>query len=184
MKIVCAWCGKDMGEKAPEEPGTTHGICERCRLETQTPEVRYGREKIEKIVGKLRDIKTVLHKTRRQPGIFRNLLFMANDLTKMLSEGETVNERPARAVPMVDMDRPAPEKTTWVPIQDRLPPAIRFLHVLRLDCLPDLAVMSEHGEWLDTYLDPIDDVTHWGKCGEQPAWYHEEANEVDPRQRS
>lgn len=31
MKIVCAWCGKDLGEKPPlEDKETTHGICEEC----------------------------------------------------------------------------------------------------------------------------------------------------------
>lgn len=33
MKIECAWCGKDMGEKEPlVEPGPTHGICDDCLL--------------------------------------------------------------------------------------------------------------------------------------------------------
>ncbi len=109
MKIVCAWCGKDMGEKAPEEPGTTHGICARCRLETQTPEVRYGREKIEQIVRKLRDIKTFLHKeirTRAHPRYFREILCMANELTKMLSEGETLVE----AAPVEDANEVDPRQ--------------------------------------------------------------------------
>jgi len=31
MKIVCAWCGKDLGEKEPlEDKRITHGICEEC----------------------------------------------------------------------------------------------------------------------------------------------------------
>ena len=31
MKRVCAWCGKDMGEKEPiEDSSITHGICEVC----------------------------------------------------------------------------------------------------------------------------------------------------------
>ena len=31
MKIVCAWCGKDMGEKDGEGiEGISHGICEEC----------------------------------------------------------------------------------------------------------------------------------------------------------
>jgi len=31
MKIVCAWCGADMGEKDGQgTTGTTHGICEKC----------------------------------------------------------------------------------------------------------------------------------------------------------
>ncbi len=31
MKVVCAWCGKDMGEKEPlDDPSVTHGICQEC----------------------------------------------------------------------------------------------------------------------------------------------------------
>ena len=31
MKIVCAWCGKEMGEKDGEgEEGVTHSLCEEC----------------------------------------------------------------------------------------------------------------------------------------------------------
>ena len=31
MKVVCAWCGKDMGEKPPlEDKSITHGMCEDC----------------------------------------------------------------------------------------------------------------------------------------------------------
>ena len=29
-KIICAWCKKDMGEKATAEGLPTHGICEEC----------------------------------------------------------------------------------------------------------------------------------------------------------
>jgi len=32
MRIVCAWCKKDMGEKPPyEDKGTTHSICPECK---------------------------------------------------------------------------------------------------------------------------------------------------------
>lgn len=32
MKIVCAWCGKDMGEKPPyEDKSVTHSICPECK---------------------------------------------------------------------------------------------------------------------------------------------------------
>ncbi len=31
MKIVCAWCNKDMGEKGTED-GETHSICDDCLL--------------------------------------------------------------------------------------------------------------------------------------------------------
>jgi len=31
MKIVCAWCGKDMGEKDGEGvEGPSHSVCEEC----------------------------------------------------------------------------------------------------------------------------------------------------------
>lgn len=31
MKIVCAWCGKDMGEKDSEGVnGVSHSICQEC----------------------------------------------------------------------------------------------------------------------------------------------------------
>ena len=31
MKIVCAWCGKDMGEKEGEGiEGISHSVCEEC----------------------------------------------------------------------------------------------------------------------------------------------------------
>ena len=31
MKVVCAWCGKDMREKEPlEDKSITHGMCEEC----------------------------------------------------------------------------------------------------------------------------------------------------------
>jgi len=31
MKIQCAWCGKDMGDKPPyEDQGTTHTMCGEC----------------------------------------------------------------------------------------------------------------------------------------------------------
>lgn len=31
LKIVCAWCNKDMGEKPSQQSGITHGICESCK---------------------------------------------------------------------------------------------------------------------------------------------------------
>ena len=37
MKVVCAWCGADMGEKdcsGPDNGLVSHSICERCRIET------------------------------------------------------------------------------------------------------------------------------------------------------
>ena len=31
MTRICSWCLADMGEKYPEQPGVTHGICEKCK---------------------------------------------------------------------------------------------------------------------------------------------------------
>ena len=37
MKIVCAWCGKDMGEKeARGAEGVTHSICKECLAKLMT----------------------------------------------------------------------------------------------------------------------------------------------------
>lgn len=34
MKVICAWCRRKLGEKAPlENPGETHTICAACREE-------------------------------------------------------------------------------------------------------------------------------------------------------
>ena len=31
MKVVCAWCGKDMGEKDGKgQKGISHGLCNEC----------------------------------------------------------------------------------------------------------------------------------------------------------
>ncbi len=31
MKIICSWCGKNLGEKPPyKDKSTTHGICKKC----------------------------------------------------------------------------------------------------------------------------------------------------------
>ena len=31
MKIICAWCGKHLGEKPPyDDDSVTHGICAEC----------------------------------------------------------------------------------------------------------------------------------------------------------
>ena len=33
MKIICAWCDKDMGEKAPyQDHAITHGMCIDCQV--------------------------------------------------------------------------------------------------------------------------------------------------------
>lgn len=37
MKVVCAWCGKDMGEKEGQgEEGITHSMCDECREKWET----------------------------------------------------------------------------------------------------------------------------------------------------
>lgn len=30
MTVVCCYCGKHIGEKAPEQPGVSHGVCATC----------------------------------------------------------------------------------------------------------------------------------------------------------
>lgn len=38
MKILCAWCGKDLGTKEPlEDTRTSHGICPECHRDLQMP---------------------------------------------------------------------------------------------------------------------------------------------------
>jgi hypothetical protein len=35
LRVVCAWCGRDMGEKpgVPGEPGAiSHGLCDQCDI--------------------------------------------------------------------------------------------------------------------------------------------------------
>ena len=45
MKIVCAWCDKDMGEKPPyEDKGVTHGICPECYREMMPEKKEKGEE--------------------------------------------------------------------------------------------------------------------------------------------
>jgi hypothetical protein len=37
IKIICAWCGKDMGEKDGEGiEGVSHGMCNECAVAVQT----------------------------------------------------------------------------------------------------------------------------------------------------
>ncbi len=39
MKVICAWCNKDMGEKGVKDvEGISHGVCEEClaKLLTET----------------------------------------------------------------------------------------------------------------------------------------------------
>ena len=44
MKVICAWCRKDMGEKDGEgQEGTTSGMCEEC-WEKRFPGVPYPEE--------------------------------------------------------------------------------------------------------------------------------------------
>lgn len=61
MKIICAWCKKDMGETPEGGPDTvTHGICESCYedaeedLEEFLKERREGKNKPENHEFKIR----------------------------------------------------------------------------------------------------------------------------------
>lgn len=45
MRIVCAWCGNDMGEKPPyEDKSVTHGICQECvkKYFSKSPMTQFG----------------------------------------------------------------------------------------------------------------------------------------------
>ncbi len=45
MRITCAWCGKDMGEKDGKgKSGNTHGICEECLAKVQKEQEKAGNE--------------------------------------------------------------------------------------------------------------------------------------------
>ena len=36
MKIICAWCGKDLGEKDGKGvKGISHGVCDKCLSELE-----------------------------------------------------------------------------------------------------------------------------------------------------
>ncbi|GAI42679.1 unnamed protein product, partial [marine sediment metagenome] len=40
MKLVCAWCGNDLGSlDGKGETGTSHGICQDCKEKYFSPEV-------------------------------------------------------------------------------------------------------------------------------------------------
>ncbi len=48
MKIVCAWCERELGEKEPlEDKDTTHGMCFRCflRMRREARELQRARIK-------------------------------------------------------------------------------------------------------------------------------------------
>ncbi len=37
MKVICAWCNKDMGEKGGKDvEGISHGVCEECLTKLMT----------------------------------------------------------------------------------------------------------------------------------------------------
>jgi len=41
MIIICAWCGKRLGEKPPlEDKSVTHGICTKCAKELDADDER------------------------------------------------------------------------------------------------------------------------------------------------
>ena len=42
MKILCAWCGKNMGENnGKDEDGVSHGMCEECFTKIETENRTY-----------------------------------------------------------------------------------------------------------------------------------------------
>ena len=44
MKIVCAWCKKEMGNKDGDNETITHGMCEQCETKFE--------KQIEELLGK------------------------------------------------------------------------------------------------------------------------------------
>lgn len=54
MKIICAWDGKEMGEKPPyENKSITHGICAECLAKMQKEvDEYYSQHDLKKEVGK------------------------------------------------------------------------------------------------------------------------------------
>lgn len=88
MKIICAWCKKDMGEKAPEHAGISHGICAECAK----------RVKEESMAKR--------HEQKCECG---NILKTAIELDTgiclvCLQRGECVREEPEPAVPVLDCE--------------------------------------------------------------------------------
>ena len=39
MRVLCAWCSRDLGTKSPETPGVTHTICPDC-LDREFPKMK------------------------------------------------------------------------------------------------------------------------------------------------
>ena len=54
MKVICAWCGKDMGEKDGKGvEGVSHGICEDC-VNKYFPEITIPEPRAFKVRAELR----------------------------------------------------------------------------------------------------------------------------------
>ena len=46
MKIICAWCKKDLGEKEPlADNRITHSVCEKCKQKMQQELKQFRKEK-------------------------------------------------------------------------------------------------------------------------------------------
>jgi len=45
MKRLCAWCGKNMGEKEPlDDKRATHGLCDKCAKKLENKETKTMKE--------------------------------------------------------------------------------------------------------------------------------------------
>ncbi len=52
MEVVCAWCGRKLGEKPPyEDKGVTHGMCQDC-YDKERARAKRKRKRIKKQEGK------------------------------------------------------------------------------------------------------------------------------------
>ena len=46
MKVICAWCKKDLGEKEPlSDTKISHGICDDCKEEIKKENEKYHFER-------------------------------------------------------------------------------------------------------------------------------------------
>ena len=80
MKIVCAWCGKEIGEKPPyEDKSVTHGICDICVT-------KFFPHQAEKIVEFLGDEKERAGK-EENPVTSKSRLFLEESAKYIVSSG-------------------------------------------------------------------------------------------------
>lgn len=47
MRIVCAWCGKEIGKKENDDEEVSHGLCEECFAKLEAKKERETSNKTE-----------------------------------------------------------------------------------------------------------------------------------------